>query len=79
MTDDPGPGEHTHGIQLSDADVERIAARVVEKLYESRLIRRPKPVNDNAEGGAYATDRISGSRAELRERVRAKMARKGVI
>lgn len=64
-------------MSLSDDDVERIAQRVVEKLYESKLIRKPKlPANDNMQSVAYATEGVSVERsAYLLARQRAKRAR----
>lgn len=68
-------------VRLSDEDVERIAQRVVEKLYESKLVRAPKsPANDNMQSVVHTTGSVSKERStELLARVRAKRARKGVV
>lgn len=68
-------------MSLTDDDVERIAQRVVEKLYESKLIRKPKlPANDNMQSVAYASDGVSQERrAEIRAAIRARRARRGVV
>lgn len=78
-TEDDTPGPAAPEVTLSAADVERIADRVVQKLYESKLVRRPRgAANENGERSANL--RISPERrAEIAAAIRARRRKQGVI